>query len=117
MTGYLEASVDGRQYAIPAVEVETGSVQVLNVRQDRSSMVSMHRNSGRRRKYCQSICGENRQEKIPFRWLVRIKYKMLYQFLDTGTTTGGFDAVFTANGAYPTVLDDDGNVTYGTDSE
>lgn len=29
-----EASVDGRQYAIPAVEVETGSVQVLNVRQD-----------------------------------------------------------------------------------
>ena len=29
-----EASVDGRQYAIPATEVETGGIQVINVRQD-----------------------------------------------------------------------------------
>lgn len=39
-------------------------------------------------------------------------------FQETATTTGGFDAVFSANDCYPGIFlkDENGNVTYGTDS-
>ena len=66
-------------------------------------MVSMHlKTPGRCRKYCQSICGEKPagEDAIPLAGPDK-NTKCYTSFLDTGTTTGGFDAVFTANGAYP----------------
>ena len=64
---------------------------------------------------------KNRQAKIPFRWLVRIKNTKCYTriFWIPAQQQAEFDAVFTANGAYPGLFlkDDDGNVTYGTDSD
>ena len=89
-----EASVDGRQYAIPAVEVETGSVQVLNVRQDWLDEYGL--DAPKTLDDVENIAKVFAEKK-----------------------PAGEDAVFTANGAYPGLFlkDDDGNVTYGTDSD
>jgi len=117
-----EASVDGRQYAIPAVEVETGSVQVLNVRQDWLDEYGL--DAPKTLDDVENIAKVFAEKKpagedtIPLAGPDK-NTKCYTSFLDTGTTTGGFDAVFTANGAYPGLFlkDDDGNVTYGTDSD
>lgn len=114
-----EASVDGRQYAIPAVEVETGSVQVLNVRQDWLDEYGL--DAPKTLDDVENIAKVFAEKKpagedtIPLAGPDK-NTKCYTSFLDTGTTTGGFDAVFTANGAYPGLFlkDDDGNVTYGT---
>lgn len=70
-----EASVDGRQYAIPAVEVETGSVQVLNVRQDWLDEYGLDapKTLDDVENIAKVFAEKNRQAKIPFRWLVQIK--------------------------------------------
>ena len=117
-----EASVDGRQYAIPAVEVETGSVQVLNVRQDWLDEYGL--DAPKTLDDVENIAKVFAEKKpagedtIPLAGPDK-NTKCYTSFLDTGTTTGGFDAVFAANGAYPGLFlkDDDGNVTYGTDSD
>lgn len=114
--------VDGRQYAIPAVEVETGSVQVLNVRQDWLDEYGL--DAPKTLDDVENIAKVFAEKKpagedtIPLAGPDK-NTKCYTSFLDTGTTTGGFDAVFTANGAYPGLFlkDDDGNVTYGTDSD
>ena len=99
-----EASVDGRQYAIPAVEVETGSVQVLNVRQDWLDEYGL--DAPKTLDDVENIAKVFAEKKpagedtIPLAGPDK-NTKCYTSFLDTGTTTGGFDAVFAANGAYP----------------
>ncbi|MGN0316281.1 MAG: hypothetical protein ACI4EG_16030 [Fusicatenibacter sp.] len=117
-----EASVDGRQYAIPAVEVETGGVQVINVRQDWLDEYGLE--APKTLDDVENIAKVFAEKKPAGEDTVPIagpdkNTKCYTNFLETGTTTCGFDAVFSANNAYPGLFlkDDSGNVTYGTDSD
>lgn len=117
-----EASVDGKQYAIPAVEVETAGVQVINVRQDWLDEYGLE--APKTLEDVENIAKVFAEKKPAGEDTVPIagpdKSTNSYtNFLETGMTTCGFDAVFSANDAYPGIFlkDEDGTVTYGTDSD
>lgn len=117
-----EASVDGRQYAIPATEVETGGIQVINVRQDWLDEYGLE--APKTLDDVENIAKVFAEKKPAGADTVPIagpdKNTNCYTtFQETATTTGGFDAVFSANDAYPGIFlkDENGNVTYGTDSD
>lgn len=117
-----EASVDGKQYAIPAVEVETAGVQVINVRQDWLDKYGLE--APKTLEDVENIAKVFAEKKPAGEDTVPIagpdkNTKCYTNFLETGTTTCGFDAVFSANDAYPGIFlkDGDGKVTYGTDSD
>lgn len=117
-----EASVDGKQYAISAVEVETAGVQVINVRQDWLDEYGLE--APKTLEDVENIAKVFAEKKPAGEDTVPIagpdKSTNSYtNFLETGTTTCGFDAVFSANDAYPGIFlkDEDGTVTYGTDSD
>lgn len=117
-----EASVDGRQYAIPATEVETGGIQVINIRQDWLDEYGL--DAPKTLDDVEEIAKVFAEKKPAGEDTVPIagpdKNTSCYTtFQESGTTTGGFDAVFSANDAYPGIFlqDDDGNITYGTTAE
>lgn len=117
-----ESSVNGRQYAIPAVEVETAGVQVINIRQDWLEEYGLE--APKTLEDVENIAKVFSEKKPAGEDTVPIagpdKSTNSYtNFLQTGTTTCGFDAVFSANDAYPGIFlkDEDGTITYGTNSD
>ncbi len=117
-----EASVDGRQYAIPAVEVEAVGVQMLTIRQDWLEECELE--APKTLADVENIAKVFMEKKPAGEDTIAIagpdKNTSLYpSFQDTGSTTGGFEAAFSANDAYPGLFlkDDSGNVTYGTNTE
>ena len=116
-----EASVDGRQYAIPATEVETAGIQVINIRQDWLNECGLE--APKTLDDVENIAKVFAEKKPAGEDTIPIagpdKNTNCYTtFQETATTTGGFDAVFSANDCYPGIFlkDENGNVTYGTDS-
>lgn len=116
-----EASVDGRQYAIPATEVETAGIQVINIRQDWLDECGLE--APKTLDDVENIAKVFKEKKPAGEDTIPIagpdKNTSCYTtFQETATTTGGFDAVFSANDCYPGIFlkDENGNVTYGTDS-
>lgn len=117
-----ECSVDGRQYAIPQVEVEAAGVQNLNIRQDWLDQYGLE--APRTLDDVENIArvfAEKKpagEETIPI--LGPDKNTNCYTtFQETATTACGFDAVFSAYDAYPGIFlkDERGNITYGTESD
>lgn len=116
-----ESSVDGRQYAIPATEVETGSIQTVSVRQDWLDECGLE--APKTLTDIENIAKVFMEKKPAGEDTIAIagpdKNTSLYpSFQDTGATTGGFEAVFSARDAYPGLFlkDESGNVSYGTDT-
>lgn len=116
-----EASVDGRQYAIPAVEVEAVGVQMLTIRQDWLDECELE--APKTLADVENIAKVFMEKKPAGEDTIAIagpdKNTSLYpSFQDTGSTTGGFEAAFSANDAYPGLFlkDDSNNVTYGTNT-
>lgn len=118
---YEDVTIDGKQVAIPAVEVETGGVQVLNVRQDWLDAYSLE--APETLADVEAIAQVFLEKKPAGDATIPIagpdKNGSAYSsFLDSGTTSCGFDLVFTANEAYPGFwLDEGGEPAYGSLSE
>mgnify|MGYP003355416212 CR=1 FL=1 len=110
-----EASVDGRQYAIPATEVETAGIQVINIRQDWLDECGLE--APKTLDDVENIAKVFAEKKPAGEDTIPIagpdKNTNCYTtFQETATTTGGFDAVFSANDCYPGIFlkDENGNV-------
>lgn len=117
-----EASVSGRQYAIPATEVETGGVQVLNIRQDWLDEYGLE--APKTLADIEKIAKVFTDKKPAGEETIAIagpdkNTKCYPSFQESGSTTGGFEAAFSANDSYPGIFikNEDGSVTYGTNTQ
>lgn len=117
-----EASVDGKQYAIPAVEVETAGVQTLTIRQDWLDECGLE--APKTLADIENIAKVFMEKKPAGEDTIAIagpdKNNYLWpSFQDTGSTVGGFEAVFAANDTYPGIFqkEEDGTISYGTNAD
>ncbi len=116
---YEDVTFDSKQVAIPAVEVETGGVQVLNIRQDWLDKYGLE--VPRTLKDIENVAKVFMEKKPAGEDTVAIagpdkNGKCYSDFLDSGTTSCGFDLAFSANDAYPGfwVTDENDKVSYGS---
>ncbi|WP_099205550.1 ABC transporter substrate-binding protein [Scatolibacter rhodanostii] len=119
---YEDVTFNDKQVAIPAVEVETGGVQVLNVRQDWLDEYNLK--APETLEDIEKIAQVFLEKKPAGDETIAIagpdkNGKPYSDFLDAGTTTCGFDLAFSANDAYPGfwLTDESGEVTYGSLSQ
>lgn len=119
---YEDVTMNGKQVAIPAVEVETGGVQVLNIRQDWLDEYQLE--VPKTISDVEAVAKVFLEKKPAGEETVAIagpdkNGKAYSSFLDSGTTTCGFDTLFAANGAYPGfwLADESGTNTYGSLSD
>lgn len=119
---YEDVTFDDKQVAIPAVEVETGGVQVLNIRQDWLDKYGLE--VPKTLEDIEKVAKVFMEKKPAGEDTVAIagpdkNGKCYSDFLDSGTTSCGFDLAFSANDAYPGFWVTDGNnkVSYGSLSD
>lgn len=119
---YDDVTYNGKQVAIPAVEVEVGGVQVLNVRQDWLEQYNLA--VPETLEDIENVAKVFMEKKPAGENTIAIagpdkNGKPYSDFLDAGTTTCGFDLAFSAHESYPGfwLADDHKNVSYGTLSQ
>lgn len=118
---YEDVTFDSKQMAIPAVEVECGGIQMLTVRQDWLDQYGLE--TPKTLADVEAIAEVFKNEKPAGDSTIPIagpdKNGDVYSsFLSGGTTTCGFDQVFTANNAYPGFwVEENSEITYGSLSQ
>ncbi|MDL2233645.1 hypothetical protein LJC63_08745 [Ruminococcaceae bacterium OttesenSCG-928-L11] len=116
---YTDASYQGKQVALPGIDVQVGGISNMNIRQDWLDQLGLE--VPKTVDELETVAAAFAQAKLGGPDTIPIagpsKNATGYgNFLSTGATTGGFDAIFSAHDAYPGywITGDDGKVIYGT---
>jgi len=119
---YEDTSYQGKQVALPGIDVVVGGISNLNIRQDWLDQLNLE--VPKTVDDIEAVAAAFAEAKLGGQDTIPLagpsKGRTCYaNFLATGAITGGFDAIFSAFDAYPGywVTDESGAVSYGTLSD